>query len=214
MGDKPLLPNLPSFQYGLKHAYKLAGEQLAETDIEEQCHRSDTQYEVIDSKKVITLDYLNKSYQIVLPRVSISAVNSKEDVSLKDKILMIHYLLLAKGTPLTGKLIAYKELPGGINYFPTFSKRVIRPILEHFGTEPRLILNVAQKLGGYKADYGDVAVIINAFKKVPITLVLWRGDDEFPSEGNILFDQSVSDYLSTEDINVLCEIIAWKLVRL
>ncbi len=213
MGDKPLL-NVPDYGYGLKHAYKLACEQLAETDIEEQCHRSDTQFEATDSKPVITLEYLNRSYQIVLPRVTISAVSSKEDVSLKDKLLMIHYLTLAKGTPLTAKLIAYKELPGGINYFPTFSKRAIKPILERFGNEPDLLIDVARNLGGYKANYGDVSVTINAFRRVPITLVLWRGDEEFPPEGNILFDRSVSDYLSTEDINVLCEIIAWKLAKL
>ncbi|HUT97259.1 MAG TPA: DUF3786 domain-containing protein, partial [Dehalococcoidales bacterium] len=61
---------------------------------------------------------------------------------------------------------------------------------------------------------GDVAVTINAFKRVPITFVLWRGDEEFPPDGSILFDATVSDYLSIEDTNVLCERIAWKLVRL
>ena len=32
-------------------------------------------------------------------------------------------------------------------------------------------------------------------------------------KGSIIFDSNVSDYLSTEDINVLCETIAWRLVR-
>ena len=59
-----------------------------------------------------------------------------------------------------------------------------------------------------------MAVTINAFKRVPITFVLWRGDEEFPPDGSILFDATVSDYLSIEDINVLCERITWKLVRL
>ena len=58
-----------------------------------------------------------------------------------------------------------------------------------------------------------MAVTIDAFKQVPITFVLWQGDDEFPPEGGILFDANVSDYLSIEDINVLCEAVAWKLVR-
>ncbi|GAI27680.1 unnamed protein product, partial [marine sediment metagenome] len=71
----------------------------------------------------------------------------------------------------------------------------------------------AEKLGSHKADYGDVAVTINAFNYVPITLVLWRGDEEFNPEGNILFDSTISDYLPTEDINILCETISWKLVK-
>ena len=29
-----------------------------------------------------------------------------------------------------------------------------------------------------------------------------------------MFDSTISDYLPTEDINVLCETIVWKLVKL
>jgi hypothetical protein len=56
-------------------------------------------------------------------------------------------------------------------------------------------------------------VNINAFDRVPTTLVLWRGDEELAPNGNILFDSNISDYLSTEDITVLCETIVWKLVK-
>ncbi|GAI34732.1 unnamed protein product, partial [marine sediment metagenome] len=45
------------------------------------------------------------------------------------------------------------------------------------------------------------------------TLVLWRGDEEFPPSGSIMFDATISDYLSAEDITVLCQTIAWKLVK-
>jgi hypothetical protein len=69
-------------------------------------------------------------------------------------------------------------------------------------------------LGGLKAEYGDIAVTIRAFPDVPLTIVLWRGDSEFPPEGNILFDSTIGDYLPTEDVTILCEVIAWKLVRI
>ena len=68
-------------------------------------------------------------------------------------------------------------------------------------------------MGGCKADYGDAAVTINGFKMVPVTIVLWRGDEEFPPRGNILFDSTIPEYLSTEDITVLCDAIIWRLVR-
>jgi hypothetical protein len=48
---------------------------------------------------------------------------------------------------------------------------------------------------------------------VPITLVLWRGDEELAPNGNILFDANISDYVPTEDVTVLCETIIWKLVK-
>ncbi len=207
------LPGQKDYEHGYELAYKLACEQLARVDdIEQQCRKVDAQCRVIDSKKVI-IEYLNQSYLITLPEVEISLMDGGEKVPIKDKILILHYLTSAKGTPLANKSITYKELPGGANYSPTFYKRTIKPLLGYFGKAPHLLVAAAEKLGGYKADYGDVAVTINAFSRVPITIVLWLGDDEFAPEGSIMFDSATSDYLSTEDITVLCETITWRLIN-
>jgi hypothetical protein len=201
-------------EYGYEYAYQLAREQLSNIDnIEQQCHKSGAQYKLTGPKRTITIEYLNKSYEISLPDIEISLTESEEAIPLRDKILILHYISQARGNPLTNKVISYKELPEGTNYFPTFHKRAIKPILNHFGKEPGILVDVAEKLGGYKADYGDIAVTINAFPRVPITFVLWKGDHDLPPEGNILFDSTISDYLPIEDINVLCEVIAWRLVK-
>ena len=208
------MPNQQNYEYGYELAYKLACEQLTKLDnIEQQCLKNGARYQVIDSQKTIILEYLNQSYQIVFPDIDVLLIGSEEKkVPMRDKILILHYFTQAKGTPLTNQVIAYKELPEGTTYFPTFYKRAIKPLLDHFGREPERLIDAAQKLGGHKADYGDVAVTINAFSYVPITLVLWQGSGEFAPEGNILFDSTIADYLSTEDINVLCETISWRLV--
>ena len=209
------LPNQKNYEYGHELAYKLAREQLASIgDIEALCRKSSARYLEIDSKKVIVFEYLNQSYLISLPDIEISLRNSEETVPIEDKILMLHYLISAKGIPLSNRMITYKELPEGANYFPTFVQRTIKPLLDHFGKEPHRLIDVAGKLGGSSADYGDAAVTINAFSRVPITFILWRGDEEFAPRGSIIFDSTISDYLSTEDINVLCPSIAWKLVKL
>jgi hypothetical protein len=200
-----------SREQGLDLPYKLAREQLAKiNDLEEQCRRSGAQY--IEPNKLV-IDYLNQPYHVILPDVQISLGDSKVEVPLKDKILILHYFTLAKGTPATGILVSYKQLPGGISYFPAFFKRAITPFVNNFGRKPELIIDVATKLGGYKANQGDVSVTIDAFSHVPITFALWRGDEEIAPSGNILFDANISDYLSSEDVTVLCETIAWKLVK-
>ena len=200
-------------EHGYDLAYQLASEQLADIEnIEQQCRQSGAQY--IDSEKTIIVKYLNQSYLITLPNVEISVMAKDEEVPIRDKILILHYLTLAKGTPLSSKAITYKELPEGTNYFPTFYKRAITPLVNYFGNEPHRLLDMTRILGGHEADYGDAAVTIDAFSRVPITLVLWKGDEELTPEGNIMFDSTISDYLSIEDINVLCETIAWRLVKL
>ena len=200
-----------SREQGFELSYKLACEQLSKiSDIEEQCHKSGARY--VGPNKII-IDYLNQPYHITLPDAEILLEDSKTEVPLKDKILILHYFTLAKGTPPTGILINYKQLPGGVSYFPAFSQRAINSFVKHFGQKPELLLKTAAKLGGREADHGDVSVTVNAFAHVPITLVLWRGDEELAPNGNILFDANISDYLPTEDVTVLTETIIWKLVK-
>ena len=208
------LPDHGNYQYGYQLAYRLAGEQLAKTDdLGQLCQKSGTQIKLTGGKRVILIEYLGQSYQVSHPDIEVSLADSQESVPLRDKLQILHYLNRAKGSPLSGKAITYKELPEGINYISNFTKRAIEPLLKSFGRQPERLPDAAAILfGAREADYGDVAVTIDAFSRVPITLVLWRGDDELASEGNILFDSTILDYLSTEDITVLCEIITWRLV--
>lgn len=198
------------WQYGLEQAQALAAKQLGETaDIKGLCRRSGARCGAGE----ILLDYLGRSYRITYPEVTISPENSQEAVPVKERILMLHYLLTAKGTPLANHQVTFREIPEGQNYFDVFHKRAIKPIIDFFGKNPAAMVANAEKLGGCKADFGDAAATFDAFPRVPVTFVLWRGDEEFPAEGSVLFDASVSDYLSSYAITELCEGIAWKMVK-
>jgi hypothetical protein len=194
-------------------AYKIAREQLAAlVDIANQCRKSGGRY--LPPENTVLLKHLNREYKIAVLDAEVTFADTSEAVPLRDKILILHYFLNARGTPLSGSLITYKELQEGINYYPTFFKRAIEPVVNNFKDAPDKLLEVTAALGGKKVDYGDMAVAIDAFPFVPLTIVLWSGDPEFPPDGNILFDSTISDYLPTEDITILCEMIAWRLVRL
>jgi len=197
-------------------------------DIEQQCLQSGAQY--VNRDKV-TIEYLHESYVMTLPGMEISlrdihhrgegqspladpeGQESCENIDLRDRILMLHYLITSKGTPATGKLIAFRQVPGGLFEHLSFSREVLTPLLEHFGKEPERLVEAATALGGSRVGYGDVAVSIKAFPKVSLAIVLWRGDDEFAPNASILFDSTVPDYLSTEDISVLCERIVERLAQ-
>ncbi len=192
-------------------ALNLAVKKLSSMKAEEICRNSGASR--IDDENVL-IQYLNRPYQVAISTGKISLKDKEEDVPIKNKILILHYLTQATGAPFTNKLIAYTQLQGGKFYCPAFHKRTLEPILKCFGNQPELLLDAAQRLGGKKASHGDVSVGIDAFPFVRIVIVLWRGDDEVPSGGNILFDQNIKDYLSTEDVVVLTEILIWKLINL
>jgi hypothetical protein len=208
------VPEYKNYEYGYNLAFELAGEQLAAAgDLKQRCARGGADYKRAGSKEIITVEFLNQKYRVTLPGVKVEMAGDGDEMPASDKILILHYLTLASGTPLSGKLIAFQELPEGASYQRTFSKRSIDPLVKYFGGEPQKLIEVAGRLGGLKTDYGDAAVKIDGFKMVPVTLVLWGGDEEFPPRGNILFDATIPEYLSTYDITVLCDAIIWRLVR-
>jgi hypothetical protein len=208
------LPDQKNYEIAYGLAFKLASEKLSSAnDLEERCRKSDSQCRVSGSSRTIGLKYLNRIYQVTFPDINITLQDDSSPVELRDKLLILHYLTIAKGTPLSHNLIAYQELKEGATYYPTFVKRAVRPLIDYFGHSPDKLVEVSRELGGFKVDYGDVGVTIPAFSRVPITLVLWRGDEEFPPNANILFDSTILNYLSAEDVNVLCQTIAWYLVK-
>ncbi len=198
-----------STEYGYGFALKLAREKLAGIrDLAALCRNSGAEC----TAESIRLKYLNQPCIVDLATGEVS-LESGQKLTVRDKILVLHYLTQAKGSPLSGQAITYKELPDGIHYYPVFYKRAIKPIVTHFGDEPAKLIEIAAvHLAGSREVGGDLAVRIPAFPRVALTFILWKGDNEFGPEGNILFDSSIQDYLTNEDINVLCEITAWRLV--
>ena len=61
---------------------------------------------------------------------------------------------------------------------------------------------------------GDVGFLFRPFPKIPIRMILWQGDDEFPPEANILFDAGVAKILSAEDIAWLAGMVVYRLIAL
>jgi hypothetical protein len=195
--------------YNLSDALTIAQEQFAAVDIAQQCQKSGA----LCSSKIVTLNYLNEIYRINIPSAEVAFVDSKQPVPLRDKILILHYFTQAKGTPAAGKQIPYRDLPGGLIYYPTFIKRTIEPVSEFFGKNPALLVGMGKMLGARPGTVGDTSLIIDAFARVPINLILWQGDDELKTEVNILFDANILDYLTSEDVTIVCEAITWRLIN-
>jgi hypothetical protein len=138
---------------------------------------------------------------------------SKKTVSLVARVLIFHYLLRADGSPLTGRWIGYKEIPGGLLYASVFARRVTDPLIRRFGKSAKMFKNVGETLAGEPAGIGDASFILQAFPSILLQYVLWEGDEEFAPSVQLLFDASVDHYLSLEDIVVLGQMATSRLIQ-
>ena len=143
----------------------------------------------------------------IYDKVKDALVNEPESLYL----LLAHYSV-AEPVESAGKLVVFRDLPGGYAYENAFVERAILPVGRVFSDRIKDFVAAAEALGGVKRQYGDVSVEIPALPRVPLTYVLWRGDEEFESSANILFDASAGSYLPTEDLAVLGELTTVRLI--
>jgi hypothetical protein len=101
-------------------------------------------------------------------------------------------------------------LPGGNAYEKTFNERAIEPVAKIFGDKPEALVEAAKLLNGVALTYGDSSVEIPFLKGLIIMFIVWKSG-EFPASATVLFDESASHYLPTEDLAVLAELTTIRL---
>ena len=197
-----------------KKAMEIGKEEIRKKNPLHLCRLSGGQFiEKANEPNSIQIKFLNRMISISWPDLIFSQDSDKE-IKIKEKILILHYLNNAKKEDLTGELIAYQEIPSARFYLNAFNARSRDPFIAAFGENSDKLPVVAQELfAAQRASLGDVSVTIQAFPKIPITLIIWQGDDEFPPNGTILFDSSIKDnLLSAEDISELVSMIVYPLI--
>ena len=161
------------------------------------------------------VSFLGTEYRVEIhPQTDIAKVNSAEEVSIPDKILIAHYLLGSTGKKPAGKLITFRQIPDGHFYFEAFQRRARDPFANYFGDNGRLFVKCAEMLGAVPVEIGDFGMEFPIFPHIRVQLVLWAGDEEFPADATILFDESIQRILSAEDIAVMSGSLVYRLIGL
>ena len=117
----------------------------------------------------------------------------------------------AKPVPEASKLVSFRQLLGGYAYHKAFLGRAVLSVQRVFGSKPGMLVKAAKLLGGSEVSYGDCSVRVRSLPLVPITVVLWAESPEFSASANMLFDASVSHYLTTEQVAMLSELTSARL---
>ena len=201
----PLAANAP---HKLVRVYEEAIAALRGRNIEERCAAAGYRYH----PECIEMPFLGRRFVFSVPRLQVdlpgaAAGEAAGEGALSERILLLHYLERASGAPLSGRLVGFDQLPGGRFYGSAFRKRTESPLARIFSPAPKRLAEVAASLGGAPGTHGDASAILWPFPRVPMTLIVWTGDEELPGNAKVLFDDTAEGYLSTEDIAVLGDLV-------
>ncbi|HBD10190.1 MAG TPA: hypothetical protein DCZ69_18205 [Syntrophobacteraceae bacterium] len=124
-------------------------------------------------------------------------------------LVVLHYLLEAQPSGIVGQWVSEQEIPGGSFFFHGVHAFHTKPLEELFGHRPALFASAAERLGGMRVAGGDLAYRFWALPRVPLTFILWKGDEEFPATVHVRFDASIPHHFHTLDtiwalVNTVC----------
>lgn len=164
----------------------------------------------------LILNFLNRNINISWPELGISYVEGDGEISIQQQAFLLHYLngaCSSKGIKISGEWVSYQDIPDGRFYLDAFIKRAKTPLIDTFGFKATKMVEIAsQAYDASELDLGDYSVKINALPIVPVALLIWEGDEDFPPDGNLLFDKTISDILSAEDIATLAGLVVYPMI--
>ena len=127
-------------------------------------------------------------------------------------LVAVVYLLEAKELPPAGEWVTGEMLPAGAFFFRGLHAIPTAEVARRFEDEPGELPAAGGRLGGKVVDVGDACVELEALPRVPVRVVLWVGDDEFPSRATMLFDRLAGEHLPLDALLSLAEYVASALV--
>ena len=159
--------------------------------------------------------FLDRVYQVSFPGFEFKdRLDESKPVPIQEQVLILHYMLPKHILGPSGKWIAYREIPGASFYYSAFVKRAIEPLKKVFGQNISGLKSAAKQMNAETVEPGDAAFEFRIFPKLPLQLILWAGDDEFPPEATILFDETIGDILSPEDAAWLAGMLVYRLISI
>ena len=130
-------------------------------------------------------------------------------------LLMLHYMDLADGAPLTGKLVPFGQLKNGMvrgGGFDRSCEGALQALMMQMDEEElaRRCLSMGGRIVESNADFSAELFFL---PELPVTLKLWFADEDFPASGRMLLDESADHYLTIEDAVTVGDIILARLVK-
>jgi hypothetical protein len=129
------------------------------------------------------------------------------------RISILRYLLDARKIDPTGRLIKPTELKTGQIYLKGSHLLPLDKITARFARDPAAFVRQAAQFGAESREYGDAAVELRPLPRVPITLIFWQEDEEFPARSYLLFDETCEQHLPPDiiwSVAMMCGLVMLK----
>lgn len=126
-------------------------------------------------------------------------------------LFAVHYLLLAKDIQPSGQWISEKDMAGGATFFRGPHAIPTQAITEKADNSCDRFHQLCRRYHGAPLTMADAAAQFAITPRIPVAVLYWRGDDEFPAEAKLLFDKTLPDQFALDIVFALAVGVAEEL---
>lgn len=115
-------------------------------------------------------------------------------------LAVLWYLGSAKNIPLSGQMVSPASLVGGEIFQKGTHVLPLDKMAAKYADDFEGFYEIGLELGGQQLEHGDASIRLHPFPRVPVTFILWKGDEEFPARADMFFDSTCERHLPTDVI--------------
>ena len=170
-----------------------AWENLGNSNPDEVCRRTGAIFD--HTSGLYSLKSFGEDFSLFPQDKKISGTTPEGDALVKKLAFFFHfsvvcYLNSAKDISLTGRLIKPVNMKEGQLFFRGSHLLPLDRVAEKYGSDRDGFLKRGDALCGEQISYGDAALRLFPLPRVPLVVILWIADEEFPPRADLLFDSS------------------------
>ncbi len=185
--------------------------QLVALDGAKTAQNTKCQYDSSRNRYILTM--LNVEYAVNFATKEITNTKSSAPANFLEQLVILAYLINAKDLPLAGELVKAETFPSGEFFFKGIHGLPTAKLEKAFGGNPQLLYQAAHSLGAKKCEFGDASIEIFLLPRVPITIIVWCGDKEFPARASILFDKTAGLQMPLDALQTAVKLAVDALVK-
>jgi len=188
-------------------------EELSRRDPLILANNTATIYHDFEEENIFSLSLWGQGVTLTCPEFIACHGDSGKDLDMLSQAMILYYYRTANGRPLSEKWISFSELPDGRFYNQAFQGYTGKELVRHFQDDQNGFELAAERLNGIKQSLGDASYSFQALPRVNLLVVFWKGDEDFPSSFQLLFDASASYYLPTDAYAILGSTLTRHLIK-
>ena len=148
----------------------------------------------------------------IFPEMKFIQVSGKELPEFQ-QLELLYYFATADGFPLAGRYVSFADLPGGRIYDQAFQGYTGNEVVRAFGENIDAFKIACVNAGGQPVAFGNATYVFRLLPNIPIQLVYWLGDEDFPSSSKILFDAACLHYYPIEGCAIIGSSLTHRIIK-